>query len=161
MNGQWIFGYLPYPDMAHIGFLPNQAAAIKILACGAVRTMLINTMTLVAVSSQKVGPAFENLDFFSGMLKWNAEKLQELIAAGMEMYFVVHKQHQVLYIPQGWIAVEMTEAGQNLVYGFRKSFMMSGRVHTDMYEGVLRIFRSSGRKVDLMEDILNQMRETT
>lgn len=145
MDSIWVYGFLPYPNMAHIGFAPNNAACIRIQAIGEVRALMIDTIPLVKVTRETVGPAMDNLDFPTGMLKWD---------------LAVHKQCDVLFMPQGWLLVEVTVVGCNLAHGVRKSFMVGGAVTTSAYETVLQLCRSSGRNISRMEDILTKMKAT-
>ena len=64
------------------------------------------------------------------------------------------KAGDILYVPQGWIAVEQTAQGRNLIYGVRKSMLMKSPAAVSNYECCLALFRSSKRIVTRMAETL-------
>ena len=69
---------------------------------------------------------------------WNSSQiarlrsLRALKADGVQMQQVVLKPRQILYIPSGWLAMEVAQANCVHLYGVRKSFFLSSL--TDEYK---------------------------
>lgn len=188
MSGIWMFGYLP--EMKFVGFTPNNCAQAKLMALGEVKTLLLETSSLLQALNDLRGVAlapaddkgedsgkdkdkdddtpqpppppdqFSDLGFFaSSMQHWDDKRLRALVSKGLVMRKHIHKKGELLYVPQGWIAVESSSPGQSLLYGIRKSWMLGGSPHVDRYNKVLGIFRQSQKPVQRMEQILELMKQ--
>ena len=159
MTRQWLYGFMPAPDMAFCGFPPNNAACAKIMASGQVKVLAIQLSSLVAVSKEKIGPACESLSYIDGIRSWDDKKIQEMCEAGVRMFGGVHSQGQMIFIPQGWIIVEVAMVGSRLLYGYRNSFMQAGEEAKNEYACAISLYKSSARNTERMESILECMNE--
>ena len=157
MKGQWLYGFLPHPDMAFCGFAPNNAAVAKIMAVGQVKVLLVQLSSLIEISKTKVGPPIENLSSIDLIRAWDSNRLKEMCEAGVMMFQGVHGQGQLLFVPQGWIIVEVSMVGSRLIYGYRKAFMQSNPGAIAEYKCGLAMYRNTGRMVDRMQNILECM----
>ena len=157
MEGQWLYGYMPHPDMAYCGFAPNNAALVKIMAVGQVKLLLCELTSLVETSKTKVGPPCENLSYIEGMRNWDAARIEEMVNSGVAMFQGIHDKNQLLFVPQGWIIVEVSMVGSRLIYGYRKAFMQATRKATDEYRAALQLFKTSGRNTTRMDAVIECM----
>lgn len=160
MKGVYLFGYDGHPKMHYIGLTPSQASMVKFLFVGQVKTLLIKLSSLVKVSSETVGPAAENLDYFEGVGSWDAAKLKQFSDAGVGMYEIIHSSNQMLYVPQGWLTLETTLPGAPVHYGIRKAFFMNTEPAIAEYESALMLFKASARDVTKATAILDSMKFT-
>lgn len=158
MKGVYLFGYDSYPNMQYIGMTPSQAAIVKFLFIGQVKTLLIKMSSLVKVTSEKVGPACGNLDFFDEVGSGNLEKIKELASDGLCMYECIHSSNQMLFIPQGWLACEATLPGAPSHYGIRKAFFMKSDALIVEYETTIALFKASAKDVGRATAIMDKMK---
>ena len=101
MEGQWLYGYMPHPDMAYCGFAPNNAALVKIMAVGQVKLLLCELTSLVETSKTKVGPPCENLSYIEGMRNWDAARIEEMVNSGVAMFQGIHDKKPASVRPSG------------------------------------------------------------
>ena len=60
----------------------------------------------------------------------------------------------LLYVPQGWIVIESSQKGSQVITGIRKSFMAKGTNHTQAYRKAKELMQASNRDVSRMESII-------
>ena len=160
MEGLWLCGYLPHPAMAFVGFTLNAAAMLRVLALGEVDSIVIDIATLISVSSDIVGPPFENMEYLSAnVAQWDVEKLTEMYANGVKMYRMKQRKGELTFIPQGYLVVELTLAPHTLIYGMRKSFFVKSTAASQSYKQLIKIHGASGRKMDRMALLLKKMEQ--
>ena len=159
MSAMFSFGYAAHPDHVFVGSTPNCAAQVKVLAVGEVNVLMINLFSLIAASGNQVGPAMETLDYIETIAFWNADKVDAMIKAGVTMYSAVHKQGEMLVVPQGWLVAEMSCAGHKDIYGIRKAFFSSKAKDDEMYEACIKLFEASAKDATRMKSILEKMKE--
>ena len=159
MSAMFSFGYAAHPDHVFVGSTPNCAAQVKVLAVGEVNVLMINLFSLIAASGNQVGPAMETLDYIETIAFWNADKVDAMIKAGVTMYSAVHKQGEMLVVPQGWLVAEMSCAGHKDIYGIRKVFVSSKAKDVEMYEACIKLFEASAKDATRMKSILEKMKE--
>ena len=158
MQGVYLFGFDNHPRMHYIGLTPSQASMVRFLFVGQVSTLLIKLSSLIDVSSGKVGPACENLEYFDSVGNWSSEKLKHLVEAGVCMYQHVHSSNQMLYIPQGWVVVESTLPGAPSHYGIRKAFFTRTEPAIKEYEHAISLFKASAKDISKANAILDSMK---
>ena len=61
----------------------------------------------------------------------------------------------LLFIPQGWVLAEVGIEGEELTYGFRKSFMIGGEMPSAEYAAAVPLYQSSGRDTTRLKAILD------
>ena len=154
MSSLWFFGYNKSPKMSYCGFTPNCSATVKILALGKCSVLLIQTSSLVRVASQDVGPPVENLDGLDSIRDWDLAKLMAFAKAGVVMNRIEQQKGDLLYVPQGWIIVESSVDDEALIYGVRKSFIVSEEPTKCEYEEAMKLYAGSGRDTGRMQSIL-------
>ena len=160
MEGLWLCGYLPHPDMAFVGLTPNAAAMLRVLALGEVDSIVIDIATLISVSSDIVGPPFENMEYLSAnVAQWDVEKLTEMYANGVKMYRLRQRKGELAFIPQGYLVVEQTAAPHTMIYGMRKSFFVKNTAAKESYKQLIKIYVASGRNTDRMALLLEKMEQ--
>eukprot|EP00969_Alexandrium_andersonii_P077109 3399714-Alexandrium_andersonii.AAC.1 len=129
MSSTYLYGY--DPAVRWCGVLPNGAAAVRIHVAGAlsvqafhIGSMLEAWHIVAAVNAEPPPPDFHRVtlddikSFVSGL---TAERLGELMEAGMLVRHAFVDALDVLHIPTGWYLAETVSQG-TLIYGARKSF---------------------------------------
>ena len=158
MDSVYFFGYDNHPRMKYIGLTPSQASMLKFLFIGKVQTILIKTSSLMKVTSESVGPACENCDYFESITAWNLDKLKALADAGLVIYQCIHTSNQALYIPQGWLVLETTLPGVGFHNGIRKAFFTRDKESMQEFESSVQLFRASAKDVSRSMAILDKMK---
>ena len=158
MDGLWLCGYLPHPDMAFVGFTPNVAAMVRVLALGEVDSIIIDTSTLIAVSHDLVGPAFQNMDYLYEVLaRMDGAQLTSLYANGVKMYRMKQRKGDLAFVPQGFLVIELSLVPHSMIYGMRKSFFTKTKVGAEGYKHLVKLHEASGRSTDRMNKLLEMM----
>ena len=155
MNTSWFYGFAPFPKMSFLNVSPNNSATVKLLALGRVRVVLLQLTTLLEVASTTCGPAFESLESIDGIRDWTSEKMQEYVMKGVKVYHGLQQAGDMLVIPQALVLAEVGVEGQELTYGFRKSFMIGGEMPSKEYEAAVPLYQSSGRDTTRLSTILD------
>ena len=158
MDTIWQYGVLPWPSMSFIGITPNGAAMLRVLSVGTVNVACFHLQSLATYTNETRGPALESLDYFNdGFGKHDAAALAHMQENGVKIRFVTQKSGSLLYVPQGWVVVESSEKGSQVISGIRKSFMLKSPVHTQCFRKVKELMAASGRNISRMESILELM----
>ena len=143
----WLFG--TSSDLKSVTATPNQAGLFKCLACGAIRHVLLEPLSLRA-ALQKIGK--EGQDLTALLKEANTQTLAQLRDEGAQMWTHDLSTQSVLFVPGGFLQVEQV-TNQHLVYGVRKSwFHVQAK---EAYTAVLETLKVSGHSsVARMEAIL-------
>ena len=153
MKGSFHFGYAASPNMMFVGMTPNCASVVKILAVGEVHMLMIDLKSLHTASAEKVGPPLENLDYIDTIAMWTKERMEQLIANGVVIHSAVHRQGELIHIPQGWIVCECTPPGHPFNYGLRKAFFHMALKATEQYQQCIALYEASAKDVSRMKAI--------
>ena len=123
----WLFGCSR--SMKTVTSPPNHACLFKALACGEIRTVLIETLK-VREFLEKSGRAQEG-HHLKDTLRLKASDITQLQQEhGAKVFEVVQKKDDVLYLPPLFVQMEVARSpgadanGSSLIYGCRKSFFM-------------------------------------
>lgn len=158
MEAAWLFGCSA--EMKHIGFNSNHAGLIKVLAVGEVRHLLLEWKHFRTVFVQTLGDGADSLsaeDLFEKFKEAADEnKIIELAKRGANMRQCTLKKHDILFVPTGWVSVEVS-SDCALICGFRKSLFLTGSATA--YGEALEIVKAGGGKsVARMEQILEKLK---
>ena len=158
MEGAWLFGCSS--DMKQVGFNPNHAGLIKLLAIGEVRHLLIEWDSFSKHFRSSVGADAADLgpeDLFNKFKNLDETKLLEQAKRGVNMKQCILKKHDILFVPTGWVSVEVA-SDTTLIYGIRKSCFLKGS-EKEYKEAIELVKKSGGKSVarmDQIHDILKQ-----
>lgn len=157
MEAAWLFGCSS--DLKQTNFTPNNAALLKMLVVGEVRHILIEWKSLVAafkkmhsgeeLSTEKV------LDKLSTVDDENVTA-EILFKHGATMRQCVLSKLEVMFIPMGWLCVEIA-GHSSFIYGLRKSCFVKGSV--PQYEDAIHRTKTAGKSVERMESILEILKK--
>ena len=154
----WLAGFTADPPMTFIGFHPNQAAYIRLLARGKLSMLLIHSEQLAA-ATEKLGPRMESLDYMDDMAKWKEGDIKKFMDAKVPIYGCTQQAGEALYVPQGWLAVEWVPAGESDVYGIRKSVLhCSGHKSLACYKQTLKLMKASSKASERSSGVLSSSR---
>ena len=88
----------------------------------------------------------------------DSARLQGLQTGGVQMWQHCLHKGKILYLPTGVALVEKCKAGQEFIYGLRKSFLGLNAKEVSAYKTVLDLFLQDGRNIDIMTAIYNGMK---
>ena len=155
MKFSWFYGFAQFPYICVLGVAPNNSATIKLLALGKVRVTLLHLTTLLEVASTDLGPAIKSLESIDNIRDWTGKKMQAYASkGGKKKEHGLQQAGDVPFISQGWLLAEVGVEGQELTYGFRKSFMMAGENSSKEFAAVIPSHQSSGRDTTRLNEIL-------
>lgn len=144
MEAGWLFGCSA--EMKNVGFNSNHASIIKVLVVGEIRHLMLEwssfkpaIVKIIGEGADKLSPD-EILEKFKSM---DEAKVIELHKHGCNMFQCVLRKDDVLYVPTGWLSIEVA-ANQTLIYGIRKSFFKKGCYAP--YKDAIEIVRAQGGK---------------
>jgi hypothetical protein len=81
-------------------------------------------------------------DLEARLSECSAEDLKILVTNGLKIHHVILKPQQAAYIPSGYLLAESVVQGV-LIYGSRKSYMVSTQAALDSYECLIGLHRAS------------------
>ncbi|CAE7036850.1 unnamed protein product [Symbiodinium sp. CCMP2592] len=144
-NNLWYVGF--DNKMAGCWLCPNGAAMIRVLAMGSMNVVAFPVEEVASRLSEKVAdPKCDDLIQYILDFAEDADK-----SIG---WAATVKQDDVAFIPQGWIIAEQCNGTTPLVYGVRKSYMLTTEASKTNYGRVIEILRNTGRDVAKMEEFL-------
>ena len=95
-------------------------------------------------------------DLFEKFKEADENKIIELYKRGANMLQCILKKHDILFVPTGWVTVEVS-SDCTLIYGFRKSVFLKGSAES--YSTAVDIVKGGGGKsVTRMEQILEKLK---
>ena len=144
--------------MSFLGFTPNNSATVKLLALGRVKIVLIQLTTLLVVACGKIGPAVESLDAIDLLRDWDSTKMASMAEAGVRIEHIQQGPGDLLFVPQGWLTAEASCENEKLIYGMRKSFMISIQLASKEYAAAIPMYKAAGRDVTRLEQILKVLK---
>ena len=151
----WLFGC--NADLRQAGFLPNHAAMLKVLVAGEIRHLFVEWLSYKkAMADMHPGETLSNDDLLTKLKAADDDQLTRLSKRKVDMRQWKLQKGQVLFVPMGWIMVEVSGAG-SLIYGFRKSWFLKSS-HAEYAEAIQVVKSSSssnGKSVERMEKILS------
>ena len=157
MEAAWLFGCSA--EMKHVGFNTNHAGLIKVLAVGEVRHLLLQWQSFVKAFQESLGDGSDGLspeDLFEKFKEADENKIIELYKRGANMSQCILKKHDILFVPTGWVTVEVS-SDCTLIYGFCKSVFLKGSAES--YSTAVDIVKGGGGKsVTRMEQILEKLK---
>lgn len=150
-SAAWLFGC--HVDMKAVGFTPNHAALVKLLAVGEVRRILVEWSSF----KDAIGEFSSIEEVLTKFKKMDQDGLKDLAAKGVVMRQCLLQKQEVLYIPMGWLSVEVA-CPSPFIYGIRKSFFIKskGKVYEESIE-VAKSMEGTGKSVERMGKILETM----
>ena len=101
--------------------------------------------------------AYDYQTFIEALSSLTDEHLEKMINHGVQMCRHVTKPGHLVYVPTGWAGVEKVPTGQNLVYGFRKSFLQKNSEAENAYRVCTSLFDRAKRNTDRMQAVLKVM----
>lgn len=159
MDAAWLFGCSA--DLKSVGFNPNGAGLLKVLAVGEVQHILLEwagvKKFLEKIEKDKSGERKSSREDLLGQLKCLTEEQVKQLCEDTVVRQHTLKAKEILFIPMGWVAVEI--AGNHpFLYGFRKSVFTTGATGVAAYEDALEAAKASGKAVDRMSKILETLK---
>lgn len=164
MKAMWMFGFAP--DMKACGMAPSCSATYRILNAGATHLLIVDTDSLLELVVKQLGEAgyvtsVQNMaveQVLSTLENATVERICAWVDAGLLAWHHTQQPRQLVYIPQGFIVVEMSDTnGGNLHFGVRKSFIASDRKSADTFGAWVQLLLNAGRDVSRMQDIVKCM----
>ena len=157
MEAGWLFGCSA--EMKNIGFNSNHASIIKVLVVGEIRHLMLEWSSFKLAILKMIGDGADKLsleEIFEKFKAMDEAKLVELHKHGCNTCQCVLRTKDVLYVPTGWLSVEVA-ANQTLIYGIRKSFFKKGCYAP--YKDAIEIVKAQGGKsVTRMEQICDALK---
>ena len=157
MEAAWLFGCSA--EMKQVGFNTNHAGLVKVLAVGEVRHLLLEWQSFAKALRASLGDGSDSLspeDLFEKFKEYDENKITELAKRGATMFQCILKKHDILFVPTGWVTVEVA-SDCTLIYGFRKSVFLKGSA--EAYAEAVKVVKNAGGKsVARMEQILEKLK---
>ncbi len=157
MEAGWLFGCSA--EMKNVGFNSNHASIIKVLVVGEIRHLMLEWSSFNPAILKLIGDGADKLSTEEILEKFKAmdeAKFVELHKHGCNMRQCVLRKQDVLYVPTGWLSIEVA-ANQTLIYGIRKSFFKKGCYAP--YKDAIEIVKAQGGKsVSRMEQICDVLK---
>ena len=150
MKAVWLFGCAS--ELKQATFLPNNAALMKMLVVGEVRHILVEWKSFCEAlaklrNTQQPISAEEAMD---ALTKLDADTLVRLFKFGAVLRQCTLQKLEVLFIPMGWLSVEIAGAC-SFIYGLRKSCFVKGSGNA--YKDAIDRTEKAGKTVDRMKAI--------
>ena len=143
MKPVWLLGC--DRGMHSIAGVPNGFASIRVQSSGSVRLIALEISSLAAALRLKLAKdeiGFNDLE--PSLLACSAEDLKLMVGNGLKIHHVILKPQQAAYIPSGYVLAESVVQGI-LIYGARKSYMVSTQAALHSYECLIGLHRASQR----------------
>ena len=149
-SAAWLFGCSS--NMKHLAALPNHACLFKVIACGQIRTLLVEVDSLRAgIAEIQQKPELLGLSEALNYLRDADEAaLGSLCDHKVVMRQVAQSKNDLLFVPAGWLMMEVAASSGDLIFGLRKSVFM--RRFSKEYETAIALQGSTG--TDRMKQIL-------
>ena len=157
MEAAWLFGCSS--DLKQTNFTPNNAALLKMLVVGEVRHILIEWKSLVAAfKKMHSGEELSTETVLDKLSTVDDENVtaEILFKHGATMRQCVLSKLEVMFIPMGWLCVEIA-GHSSFIYGLRKSCFVKGSV--PQYEDAIHRTKTAGKSVERMESILEILKK--
>ncbi|CAE7394875.1 unnamed protein product [Symbiodinium sp. CCMP2592] len=158
MGQCWMYGCSS--TLKSLAATPNHACLLKAQVAGEVFHLLFNMETLLAVL-YKTGAITSEHDLMKAseiVQAYAAEDLKKLLDHGVKIVQATLKPRQALYIPTGWLVMEVAMPSVH-IYGIRKSFFLS--TSHKQYKVAIDATKAGGKNVDRMVEISKLMEKTT
>ena len=144
-----------------ISIPPNGAALMKAQVLGHVDFVLVKIKSLFDYAEQSpelqaIAQKKDELIQAVGQRK-EADIQKAMDPASSTVQWTLHgslKATEALFVPCGWLLVEMVPKDQTAVYGARKSFFIDSVASRSGYQALRDIYNNSGRDVSRMDAIL-------
>ena len=150
MASCWFYGFSP--GMTFCGLQPNAAAQLRLHAKGQVNMLVMSLSDFTSKIPEKTDPIPFNT-VRDHLLKMDGEEIQRCREKGVEVHFHCLSPNELLYLPTGYLTVEVCDAGVGEVCGVRKSFFPLEKGTADEYSAVLSQFEADGRSVGQMQSV--------
>ena len=150
MASCWFYGFSP--GMTFCGLQPNAAAQLRLHAKGQVNMLVMSLSDFTSKIPEKTDPIPFNT-VRDHLLKMDGEEIQRCREKGVEVHFHCLSPNELLYLPTGYLTVEVCDAGVGEVCGVRKSFFPLEKGTADEYSTVLSQFEADGRSVGQMQSV--------
>ncbi|CAK0870103.1 unnamed protein product, partial [Prorocentrum cordatum] len=150
----WLFGLSP--QMRRVVFTPNYAACFKVLLAGQCEHLLIELDSMLKAVPEVfpgVAAAQELTESVSKLTN-----IRPLVDAGVRMWRQTLQPGAALYIPMGFICVEVASEQRQAHYGARKSWFTHTAASIKHYEQILGMMKIDPAGDGRMENILRAMR---
>ena len=151
MGQYWLYGCVA--DLKALGATPNSACLLKVHVAGDVRHVLFEIQPFLNYmhSNGQISDANDLAKATELLHGFDADALQSMLKdGGVEMFQVTLKPRQALFIPTGWLALEVALPSVH-TYGIRKSFFLASL--GTQYKQALESTRALGKNVDRMQSI--------
>ncbi|CAK0911056.1 unnamed protein product, partial [Prorocentrum cordatum] len=150
----WLFGLSP--QMRRVVLTPNYAACFKVLLAGQCDHLLIELDSMLKAVPEVcpgVAAAQELTESVSKLTN-----IRPLVDAGVRMWRQTLQPGAALYIPMGFICVEVASEQRQVHYGVRKSWFTHTAASIKHYEQILGMMKIDPAGDGRMENILRAMR---
>ena len=152
----WLFGY--DPGMQFIGFYPNNAAVVRVQACGEVNCLFFEVHGLLQYFQKKEPDTkFDVKKWVQQVASMEQDDLKEVLDHVVKY---TAKVGDLLFVPSGYIAVEQTGPREQVCYGFRKSYLQSNPEAVAAYKTITGLFESGKRNTDRMKAVIQVLEKS-
>ena len=140
MKATWLWGF--GVDMEKTVLLPQCAAMIRFVFAGTIEVfgMPITDALRHATPDPEVPRGKGLLTTFP---TWTTAEVKTLLESGNPVHYAKVESGTALYVPQGWILLEVAKEGP-LVFGMRKSFVVGSPVAVDNMKACVEVVKNNG-----------------
>ena len=152
----WMYGCVS--ALKSLATLPNHACLVKAQVAGDVFHVMFQLESLLALFYRKkiIADQHDLMKSIEHLQTLKEEDLDALMRDGARIVQATLKPRQVLYVPTGWLLMEMALPSVHL-YGIRKSLFLSPLVKE--YGHAIEMSKAGGKNVDRMLTIKKLMEE--
>ena len=163
MKTVWCYSFAPGTSM--MALPPNCAAFVKTQVFGHTTVILINVQSLLnyAESDPELQPAAtaKSKDrLLEELSQWKLENVKKALTEestepSLEMRMAALGPNASLFVPVGWLTVELVPKDQSVVYGIRKSMFIDTKESKEAYKTLRELYQGDNRDVTRMNVILS------
>ena len=156
LGNVWLYGYAQ--KMWHCAQTPFGLSMLKLLSAGEVSMILMPIAKLIPALKVMTGQDDHGIeDVRKRVVKFEAEDLDRLAAAGCVCQHVTQKPGEIVLIPPGWLCCEAATSGV-LIYGIRRSFVTRGEASVQDYSELIGSYSIAKKPMGKMKEILPFMK---
>ena len=153
LKATWLYGLDAGGN--YIAHMPNGLGSLRYQCSGEVAWILFELKQLIP--AVKIMLNKDDVGGLDGLSKFiqalTAAELETLESNGCVAHHCRQTEGQVMYVPVGWVSAERSVKGV-LVYGIRKTVMVTSNIAVENYSLLQGLFETSGKPVDKMKATL-------
>ena len=143
-------------DAKAISPTPNGVAMLKLLCGGEVRFLCADATSIVqALAVHLSKDQVSATEILEKLVDFSLDTLKSL-SQHVKFYTGVQKKGDIIFIPVGFITIEIALSGM-LLYGIRKSFVLRSKAHHTAYASLMGTYAAAKKDTTKMQLLAQHM----